>query len=251
MVCWTMQDKVKIAIVGPEESKWKSKEQIEKAKKEIEGILRNNATKQALHENLDVNPVFAVERGCKLITLVSGHCPVGRELWYCVNCHGWDGDGKEPDPHPNAELHHGVIKVYDKGGVDTWAEIIAAELGIKKEIYPAEVNQWPDDFPIEGSWTETRQVRKKGYKSRNIQIAESLKDVEDRLYCIVPYVQHPKTYDEHITLGGRYLPNIEKEPVKSHFCFHCNEWGHPTNGGCWTMKYAKAIGKETHLVVIQ
>lgn len=61
----------------------------------------------------------------------------------------------------------------------------------------------------------------KDYRSRNIQIAKTC----DILFCIVP----------------SHLYN---------YCKHCEKHNHPSNGGCWTMKYAKTLGKETHLVII-
>jgi hypothetical protein len=178
---------IKIAIVGPEESKWKSKEQIDKAKFEIRyifGFIASNFPKASMKYSE--------------LTLVSGHC--------------------------------------HRGGVDIWLEAIADELGIKKEIYPAEVNQWEDKIiRLSGFCNLDNEDNKKylkGYKSRNIQIAEAC----DVLYCIVPM---------------RYVGlNVDPYP-KDLYCRHCKIWKHPTNGGCWVMKYAKKLGKETHLVVIE
>jgi hypothetical protein len=34
-------------------------------------------------------------------------------------------------------------------------------------------------------------------------------------------------------------------------CKHCDRVGHPSNGGCYTMKVAAKLGKETHLIVIE
>lgn len=96
---------MKIAIVGADEKKWKSKFLIIVAKQLIEKILKDNP-------------------GC---TLVSGACP--------------------------------------KEGVDIWAEEVADKLGVPKEIYIPESNEW------------------KGYRKRNIEIAE----VCDKLACIEPY----------------------------------------------------------------
>lgn len=180
---------MKIGIVGPEESKWKSKGQIRMAKERIEGILRRHATKEALHENIDVNPMFAVQEGCQLITIVSGHCP--------------------------------------KGGIDIWAEEVADKLRIQKEIHPAEVNQWEDKVHSMGNEIDDY---KEGYKSRNIDMAKSC----DVLYCIVPKIENESSLVMH-TKG---------------FCKHCNRFGHSTNGGCWTMKCAKKLGKETNLIII-
>jgi len=122
-----------------------------------------------------------------------------------------------------------------KGGMDIWAEEIADELGITKEIYRPEINQWNDKgltYGINDDCTPLEVA--KGYKSRNIQIAKAC----DVLYCIVP-----KKPD--------YDPEYAAYCSQSH-CNHCNQWGHPTNGGCWTKRYAKEkLGKETHLVVIE
>lgn len=68
-----------------------------------------------------------------------------------------------------------------KGGVDIWAEDIANELGIQTEIYSPEVNQWNDkDFYLDFSAGE--MVKKKGYRSRNIDIARAC----DILFDIEP-----------------------------------------------------------------
>ncbi len=71
-----------------------------------------------------------------------------------------------------------------KGGVDIWAEIVADVLGILKEIHYPEVNQWEDEIRVgvgDIVWDYEEKI-KKGYKSRNIEIAESC----DILYCINP-----------------------------------------------------------------
>ena len=144
-----------------------------------------------------------------------------------------------------------------KGGVDIWSEEIADELGIKKEIYPAEVNQWNDKVIIDAkSYDEhiitgafhviARSKRLKGYRSRNIQIAEAC----DVLYCIVP--KRPVLFKQPDPFHSPFEHPFEVQvKTKDIFCIHCNDSGHPTNGGCWTMKYAKKLGKETHLVVIE
>lgn len=106
-------------------------------------------------------------------------------------------------------------------GIDTWAEQIADELGIKKLIFKPEVNQWPDKYiqtlPV-GS-TKSRFV---GYRTRNIQIAKAF----DIGYCIVPSD-----------------PNL--------YCKHHKTYGHPSNGGCWTILHGnEKLGKEVHLIVV-
>lgn len=86
-------------------------------------------------------------------------------------------DGNTPEYN-----YDGVILVSGgcpKGGVDIWAEIVAGVLGIKKEIYKPEVNQWED---LRVNDPRTTPVSHKGYKTRNIEIAEAC----DVLYCIDP-----------------------------------------------------------------
>jgi len=172
---------MKIAIVGAQESKW-TKEQKKKVKEAIEIIFFHDC-------GFDRN-----------ITLVSGHCPYG--------------------------------------GVDIWAEEIADDLKIKKEIYKSLVNQWEDSkqkcnichgtgmkdmgwHKRFGEWEHDKEAcdnfgcikgwqKLRGYKSRNIQIAE----VCDILYCIEPK-------------------------------------GRTRSGGIWTMNYAKKLGKKVYLVKIE
>ena len=97
-----------------------------------------------------------------------------------------------------------------KGGIDIYAEMVADELGLEKEIYYPEVNQWEDKTLYTISILPYEPVKiLKGYKSRNIQIAEAC----DVLYCIDPKVR----------VGG---------------------------GVFWTYSKAKVLGKEVHHVVI-
>jgi len=217
---------MKIAIVGPEEKKW-TKDQEVKARGWISVIL---ASKESSGKLLDEGKTVKVEleagKDYSGNILVSGHC--------------------------------------HKGGVDIWAEEMAKSIGCydSEYIFPAEVHGWNDKkicskcYDIQGAkidqWIADEKwcywhgqncqdkgkeitldmfVTKMGYRSRNIKIAEAC----DVLYCIVPKVM----------VGFNVVPYNRKC-----YCTHCGEWGHPNNGGCWTMKYAKKIGKETHLVVI-
>lgn len=88
-------------------------------------------------------------------------------------------------------------------------------------------------YNIMEDWLSFYKTSLIGYKSRNIKIAEEC----DVLYCIVPY-----NWD-----------NFNMQPPYDDYswCRHCKVWKHPTNGGCWTLKKAKKLGKETHLVVIE
>jgi len=66
--------------------------------------------------------------------------------------------------------------------------------------------------PLEYKWEN-------GYKPRNMIIAQEC----DVLYC---------------------LPT----KVKLTPCYHCEEKDHEVTGGCWTMKYAQKLKKETHVL---
>jgi len=209
-----------VAIVGPSLEKWKSNEQIEKAKEIITQVLKQYY-KENLYLHTDRRPI-----PYSRIILVSGHCP--------------------------------------KGGVDIWAEEKADELGVKTEIYTAGTNHWrawecqicnpvPQGVTVVGE--ENNQlyaellkpmcpvhgnkslVELNGFRSRDIRMAE----VCNVLYCIVP-----RTVSEL-----HQCNTLTQKSNRNHFCIHCGLFGHPTNGGCWTMKKAKQLGKEVHLVVIE
>lgn len=98
------------------------------------------------------------------------------------------------------------------GGVD----IFAKEAAIASEI---EFLGFP---PKELSWD-------KGYKPRNIQIARA----SDVVHCI--------------TL--KQLPP-EFNGMKFSLCYHCKRDDHVKSGGCWTAKYAKKLGKDSFLHII-
>jgi len=136
----------------------------------------------------------------------------------------WNPMASEPDKESQITLVSGGCHL---GGVDIWAEIVADDLGtIKKEIYKADIHQWHDKRIMTPSGYYGQRLPvctgiMNGYKSRNIKIAKAI----DMLYCVVPY-----------------------KPQAT--CKHCNEEGHPSNGGCWTMQYAKKLGKHTELDII-
>lgn len=209
------QKPYKIAIVGPEEKKWGIFEDIKEKAKDL--IRISLIQERAIHGNN--------------LVVVSGHCPVGEEHWYCITCKRWLKQEGETFWHPQG---HRMVKVYDQGGVDTWVEIIAKELGIKTEIHPAETKGWEDEYLDYGG-------RNKGYKSRNMDIAEAC----DILYCIVPSVDVMS-----VEVYGKKTVALSTDDSKIPYCYHCKTLGHPANGGCWTKKYADSIGKPTHLVLI-
>jgi len=218
----------KVGIVGPSKPKWKNSEQYQKMRKKIREIML-----------LYVSSIKDARLNNNLI-IVSGHCPVGTEKYWCFDEERFvdkvDVDGNEHNDPPKYSGHGYQFSnlVFDQGGVDTEVEIIASQLGIKTEIYPAEINQWNDSSPFQSvsesmlGYEGTQRYR--GYRSRNIQIAEAV----DVLYCLVPYQKGTVCAHHGRDLEGR------KE--------HLN---HPQNGGCWTIQYAKRLGKETHLVVIE
>jgi hypothetical protein len=189
------------------------------------------------------------------ITVVSGHCPVGEERWYCLHCNKFVDSFVHSQGHMNS-----AIKVFDQGGVDTEVEIKAAQLGVKTEIYPAEVKQWEDEkIPVHKRALETlknyRYVKDKnrgyfiikhGFRSRNIQIAEA----SNVVYCLVPKVLSEADIGR-ITLNNDLDTFYAYKNRKNIACEHCKVIEHPQNGGCWTLQYAKKLGKETHLVVIE
>ena len=97
------------------------------------------------------------------------------------------------------------------GGIDKWAVEEAQKLGL----------DFTEHLPVVLSWT--------GYKARNIKIAKQ----SDLLVCITVKAL-PEGYK------GMRFP----------LCYHCGTKDHVKSGGCWTMKQAKKLGKETRLIVI-
>lgn len=90
------------------------------------------------------------------------------------------------------------------GGVDIWAEEIAAELGCATLIFPP-----------------ARQCWEGGYKQRNLQIVEH----SDFVHCIAVDV-----------LPGEYTG------MRFALCYHCAKVvapRHVKSGGCWTMRRAQ------------
>lgn len=98
------------------------------------------------------------------------------------------------------------------GGIDIWAKEIAQENGVGYIGYKPKNLQWAT-----------------GYKPRNIQIAEA----SDVVYCIT-VKELPPNYT------GMRFP----------LCYHCGTRDHVKSGGCWTVKYAKKLGKEGFIIII-
>ena len=98
------------------------------------------------------------------------------------------------------------------GGIDIWAVQEARWLGCEIIEHP----------PLNLQWST-------GYKPRNIQIAKN----SDHVVCI--------------TL--KELP-IHYRGMRFKLCYHCGTKDHIKSGGCWTVKYAKTIGKTGEIVTI-
>lgn len=104
------------------------------------------------------------------------------------------------------------------GGVDIWAEEIAAAVGKRFLAFPPRVLAWED-----------------GYKPRNIQIAMA----SDEVWCLAVN-RLPDNFNGMIHDG----------------CYHCMKSGadiypeHVKSGGCWTMHWARKHGKVGRLYVV-
>jgi len=140
-----------------------------------------------------------------------------------------------------------------KKGIDVMCEEIADSLGIHKEIYPAEVNQWEDEIFYKTESLEERyksksglgtMIRLKGYRSRNIQIAEA---------CDILYDIEYKGSCRHC--GGRGLWLLDMKTLHEfggadRICKFCKGTGN-YSGGTWTINEAKRLGKEVYQIVIE
>lgn len=98
------------------------------------------------------------------------------------------------------------------GGIDVWAIEEAKLMGIATHEFPPKVNSWQN-----------------GYMPRNIKIAAE----SDHVACITL-----KDLPPHYT-GMRFK-----------LCYHCGTSSHVKSGGCWTVKYAKKIGKTGEIIVL-
>ena len=99
------------------------------------------------------------------------------------------------------------------GGIDIWTEELARQMNRRVKVFPPKFNDW-----------------NRGFKPRNIKIAER----SDLVICI--------TIDK--------LPE-DFSGLKFPFCYHCLTGKHVKSGGCWTMKYARSIGKQVGLLVVR
>ena len=98
------------------------------------------------------------------------------------------------------------------GGIDVWAIEEAHKMNISTVEKPARNLKWST-----------------GYKLRNIEIAEA----SERVVCITVR-SLPPGYQ-----GMRFV-----------FCYHCMTNDHIKSGGCWTVKYARSIGKHGDVIAV-
>lgn len=98
------------------------------------------------------------------------------------------------------------------GGIDQWAAEIGRSAGLRVTEFLPKSLRWSG-----------------GYKERNIQIAEHA----DEVWCIT-VKELPPDY-----VGMRFK-----------LCYHCGTSDHVKSGGCWTVKYAKSLGKPGGIIVI-
>lgn len=264
----THKDSFKIGIVGADERKW-TKLQEQKVKTIIDHILTNaklgnkmEFTGKPIKFSADGKWIteggsFIIHGGFpKEITVISGHCPVGEERWYCVDCKKYfdfKTNEDEQKLYSFMSNDHRRIKVYDKGGVDTWVEQKATELRIKKEIYPAVCTVTGLSYEYCKDY-ERREGQPKGhfwnfhFKPRNIKIAQTippppkgvLYDIERKGSC-----RHcgGKGERESNVNYGEYIYEGFKE------CRRCEGTG-AYSGGYFTLKEARKLGKEVYQIVI-
>jgi len=98
------------------------------------------------------------------------------------------------------------------GGIDIWAKEEATKLGI----------HFIEFLPRRREWA--------GYRDRNVLIAKA----SDKVICLTVKELPP----------GYKVRGFEK------FCYHCKTDEHIKSGGCWTVKFAKNLGKPGEVIVI-
>jgi hypothetical protein len=116
------------------------------------------------------------------------------------------------------------------GGIDIWAEEETMHLqGIGKPIRDDNYFGYKPDLELY-IYPPAKLAWDGGYKQRNIQIA--------------------KRCDELHNITVRKLPPGFDGMVFSKGCYHCDTLDHVKSGGCYTMKYARKLGKPGILHVI-
>jgi len=270
----TNYGQLKIFIGGSELNKWATSEQKNRAKSLIFDILTALKYDNSIivppvkfHETSVVDPSLKYIGKYKIVVL-SGHCPVGEERYYCVDCNSWLLDG---DTHLNITdfKHHRIIKTYDKGGVDSWVEIIATKLGIPVELHPPEVKQWNDEkyycvacntsFPtfrsfqrhLNKSICKTKPKIRKGYRSRNLDMAKEANigyTIEAKGSCKYCKGTGEKVISKMPINSARFL----RQESKNRFivkCYYCNGTK-ARSGATFVISEMLALGKEAYKIVI-
>jgi len=129
-----------------------------------------------------------------------------------------------------------------KKGIDVICEEIADELGLQKEIFVPEVNQWNDkkyyettcrssESDMEGCFRQKKYW--KGYRSRNIDMAKT---------CDICYDIEPKGSCRHCGGRGKWLEGLMP-------CLYCKGTG-IYSGGTFTYKKALEFGKEAYQIIL-
>lgn len=93
------------------------------------------------------------------------------------------------------------------GGVDIWAEEVAAEYSLPTDIKAPRDQRWDGEY---------------GYKQRNLDIARSADIV-------------------HVIVAKTYPPDYQGRRFK--LCYHCKRDDHIKSGACYTAKKAMQMGK--------
>ncbi|MDG6918446.1 MAG: hypothetical protein JRN62_03315 [Nitrososphaerota archaeon] len=203
---------LKVGIVGPEE--WKLGSKAVQAYSTCGAIL-SNAKSGILVKSMDSYGLFAADfehiPTPEGVTLVSGRCPVS----VCDAC------GRRsflPSDFPVEGTAYTECEFCGKrtkrraGGIDIYAEqnALTHRHSYATEIFPPEINEWPDKHG------------KAGYRTRNIRVAKA----SDILFVVVTKAS---TLCKHCGL---------KRPP------------HISNGGCWTGIYATEVLKKRVVWVI-
>lgn len=213
---------MKVGIVGADGRKWSPASE-ELVKERI--ILILSMAQKLKSDFLSVVDIYSqipwvkpmVDTiGYEPLVVISGHCPVGTEKYWCPKHLRFE----VTVCNPNGTISY--TRVYDQGGVDSLVEIIADELGIKKEIYPAEVHQWSS------RWTGSSML--KGFLSRNIQIAEA----SDVLYVLSPECNVANVKSCSVCLPLNTYGKLKRGATL----------GHVYNGGLWTAQEAEDRDKK-------
>ena len=248
---------VRVVIVGADGLKW-SEEGEEKAKEIIKTILKQIEQGWIVTSWVGTLPNTrkSIDRPEEII-VVSGHCPVGEELYYCTTCDRWIPHEEwlaDDFMFTHTHKNHKMVKVHKEGGIDTWVEIIATRLGVKTEIYPALCTKKGfDGFTTKDCFRHLDSCgQPTGYhmwdyhfKPRNFQMAKIgniVIDIEPAGSC---------KYCKGSGLVGVPIFNDFGEPdgISGEPCKKCEGDG-AYSGGTWTWKEARKRGKEVHKIII-